>query len=46
METVRTAASALNVLLEVFEVSRPADLEGVFQVTSYGRSDAFLAAVR
>lgn len=31
LESVRTAASALNVMVEVFEVTRPVDFEGVFQ---------------
>jgi putative ABC transport system substrate-binding protein len=34
LEAVRSAASTLNVAIEVFEVSRPSDFDGVFQAAS------------
>jgi putative tryptophan/tyrosine transport system substrate-binding protein len=42
LESVRTAASALNVMLEVFEVSRPADFEGVFQAMAKSQAAGVL----
>jgi putative ABC transport system substrate-binding protein len=42
LESVRTAASALNVMLEVFEVSRPADFEGVFQAMAKSQATGVL----
>jgi putative tryptophan/tyrosine transport system substrate-binding protein len=42
LEAVRTAASALNVMLEVFEVSRPADFEGAFQAMAKSQATGVL----
>jgi|SRR5450631_1730261 putative ABC transport system substrate-binding protein len=42
LESVRTAASALNVMLEVFEVSRPADFDGVFQAMAKSQATGVL----
>jgi putative tryptophan/tyrosine transport system substrate-binding protein len=42
LESVRTAASALNLKLEVFQVSRPADFNDVFQEMAKSQADGVL----
>ena len=42
LETVRTAAAALNVTLEVFEVSRPSDFDGAFQAMAKSQAAGVL----
>ena len=42
LETVRTAASALNVTIEVFEVNHPSEIDGIFRTIAKSQAAGIL----